>query len=324
MFQQPRYWKVLERHPLSSEYHDITGDAWQAFVANLREVGIVAGRKIVLHEGKVIDGWQLYRGCLEADIKPKFEPLRGDPEKFVATMNDFRRHETQEAMQTRAAMRRDRVAAARVEGQSLRVIAEQEKVSVATVRRDLEPSRCAGGTPEPKDGKITGKDEKKYNLPGPTIPDRLKNRQPPPSQIAPAPAPTSGLHLKAQAIAGALHVAWEAVQEAAEGSDHVLVTTLEKQRKKLELVIADIDLVLNKPTAPTGRPTVAEVAAYCKERKNRVDAQKWHDHYASNGWRVGKNPMKDWRAAVRTWEKSNFNTNGKLYAGPMAFAAEEE
>ena len=51
-------------------------------------------------------------------------------------------------------------------------------------------------------------------------------------------------------------------------------------------------------------PSVEEVAAYCKERGNSVDPQRFVDYYASNGWKVGRNPMKDWKAAVRTWEKS--------------------
>lgn len=54
-------------------------------------------------------------------------------------------------------------------------------------------------------------------------------------------------------------------------------------------------------------PTVEEVSAYCKDRKNRVDAQRFVDFYASKGWKVGQNPMKDWRAAVRTWEQRDNN-----------------
>jgi len=49
-------------------------------------------------------------------------------------------------------------------------------------------------------------------------------------------------------------------------------------------------------------PTIEEVKNYCLERKNAVDADKWVNYYTSNGWKVGKNPMKDWEAAVRTWE----------------------
>ena len=60
------------------------------------------------------------------------------------------------------------------------------------------------------------------------------------------------------------------------------------------------------------RPTVAEVEAYCRERHNHVDPQKFVDYYIANGWRVGRNPMKDWKAAVRTWERNGHdNRNGK-------------
>lgn len=50
-------------------------------------------------------------------------------------------------------------------------------------------------------------------------------------------------------------------------------------------------------------PTVEEVRAYCQERGNNVDPQRFVDFYAAKGWMVGKNPMKDWKAAVRTWER---------------------
>lgn len=51
------------------------------------------------------------------------------------------------------------------------------------------------------------------------------------------------------------------------------------------------------------KPTVEEVAAYCAERGNDVDADAFVAFYDSNGWRVGKNPMRDWKGAVRTWEQ---------------------
>lgn len=50
-------------------------------------------------------------------------------------------------------------------------------------------------------------------------------------------------------------------------------------------------------------PSVDEVRAYCKERGNRVDPQRFVDFYTANGWTQGRGkPIKDWRAAVRTWE----------------------
>ena len=54
-------------------------------------------------------------------------------------------------------------------------------------------------------------------------------------------------------------------------------------------------------------PTVEEVAAYCRERNNNVDAQAFVDFYESKGWMVGNSKMKDWQAAVRTWEQRTKN-----------------
>lgn len=50
-------------------------------------------------------------------------------------------------------------------------------------------------------------------------------------------------------------------------------------------------------------PTIEEIKGYCAERGNTVDAEKFHAYYTANGWKVGRNSMKDWRAAVRTWER---------------------
>jgi hypothetical protein len=64
--------------------------------------------------------------------------------------------------------------------------------------------------------------------------------------------------------------------------------------------------------APSGafvKPSLDEVSAYCRERNNSVDPQRFRDYYEANGWRVGRNPMRDWKAAVRTWER-NGNGNG--------------
>ena len=66
------------------------------------------------------------------------------------------------------------------------------------------------------------------------------------------------------------------------------------------------------------KPTLDEVKAYCVERKNNVDPQHFIDYYESNGWKVGKNPMKDWKAAVRTWERNGYGnggTNGRTETG---------
>jgi hypothetical protein len=52
------------------------------------------------------------------------------------------------------------------------------------------------------------------------------------------------------------------------------------------------------------KPTIEEIRAYCSERNNTVDAESFYDFYESKGWVVGKSPMKDWKSAVRNWERS--------------------
>lgn len=50
-------------------------------------------------------------------------------------------------------------------------------------------------------------------------------------------------------------------------------------------------------------PDVEQVRAYCRERGNGIDPEAFVDYYTSKGWVVGRTPMRDWKAAVRTWEQ---------------------
>ena len=79
-------------------------------------------------------------------------------------------------------------------------------------------------------------------------------------------------------------------------------------------------------------PTLEEVIAYCKERGKGVNAERWFNHYVTVGWMVGKNKMKDWRAAVRKWEDSEYdkpkqsaqkNTDKSQYRNPAAIYSNE-
>lgn len=54
------------------------------------------------------------------------------------------------------------------------------------------------------------------------------------------------------------------------------------------------------------KPSISDIKQYCMERNNNVNAEQFYDYYESNGWKVGKNSMKDWKAAVRTWERSEY------------------
>ena len=57
------------------------------------------------------------------------------------------------------------------------------------------------------------------------------------------------------------------------------------------------------------KPSVEEINTYCQERQNTISAEQFFNFYESKGWRVGNQPMKDWKAAVRTWESKERTLN---------------
>lgn len=58
-------------------------------------------------------------------------------------------------------------------------------------------------------------------------------------------------------------------------------------------------------------PTVGAVSEYCLERNNNIDPEQFVNYYESKGWMIGRNKMKDWKAAVRTWEKNKYSNRKK-------------
>jgi transposase len=152
--------KTYERHPLSAKYRDLAGKPWERFKENLGRLGIVNGRKIVLHEGKILDGWQLYRACRDVGVTPEFTTLSEgiDPEDFVETVNDSRRHMTDAELAENRKARIERVATARQEGKSLRTIAAEEGVSESQIRLDVKTATAQGCAVDPPGGKVTGQD----------------------------------------------------------------------------------------------------------------------------------------------------------------------
>lgn len=90
---------------------------------------------------------------------------------------------------------------------------------------------------------------------------------------------------------------------------------LEKSTPEIEIELEKeikIEKEINSSASTTTKrkrfekPTLSEIKQYCIERKNNVNAEQFFDYYESNGWKVGKNSMKDWKAAVRTWERSEY------------------
>ena len=80
---------------------------------------------------------------------------------------------------------------------------------------------------------------------------------------------------------------------------HASVTESDESKSKSKSKSKNINTVRFTP------PSIAEVTAYCRERGSSVDPQVFIDFYESKGWMVGKNKMRDWKAALRTWERSN-------------------
>ena len=79
-----------------------------------------------------------------------------------------------------------------------------------------------------------------------------------------------------------------------------------------ESIVEDVPETGNKTTRKRFvPPTVEQVQEYCWERGNAVDPQRFVDYYTANGWMVGKNKMKDWKAAVRTWEQNGKDSSKK-------------
>ena len=97
------------------------------------------------------------------------------------------------------------------------------------------------------------------------------------------------------------------------------ISFLEKKKQKSDVAFSDLENENENSESPIetiqtpkeqsggGRkrftiPTPEEVQAYCNERNNGILGQQFCDFYSSKGWKIGKEPMKDWKAAVRTWE----------------------
>ena len=81
-------------------------------------------------------------------------------------------------------------------------------------------------------------------------------------------------------------------------------TESEKENEKEGEKEIEIENECYTPKPPRfSPPTVEDVRAYCRERKNNIDPQRFVDYYQARGWKLGKESMKDWKATVRTWER---------------------
>ena len=65
----------------------------------------------------------------------------------------------------------------------------------------------------------------------------------------------------------------------------------------------ETETIAAKPQCVFKRPSLQDVIEYCREKGYRMNPEEFIDHYDANGWKVGRTPMKDWKAAVRNWER---------------------
>jgi hypothetical protein len=99
------------------------------------------------------------------------------------------------------------------------------------------------------------------------------------------------------------------------------ITLVNNPSKKMLTDNTNINIINNNITysnkkALFKKPTLDDVKSYCIERNNNIEAEAFLDFYESKDWKIGKNKMKDWKAAVRTWERREVKpkTMGKLHS----------
>ena len=85
---------------------------------------------------------------------------------------------------------------------------------------------------------------------------------------------------------------------------------IDKENKKENTILFSPVVNTNNARAIFLPPTISEVKEYCEKRKNGINPEQFVNFYQSKGWMIGKNKMKDWKAAVRTWEIQNRKNNG--------------
>ena len=77
----------------------------------------------------------------------------------------------------------------------------------------------------------------------------------------------------------------------------------EKLTDNNNININNTNLTDSNKKARFKKPSIDQIKSYCKDRNNNIDAEAFIDFYESKDWKIGKNKMKDWKAAVRTWER---------------------
>jgi hypothetical protein len=162
----------MDFHPFAEQYPLLTNGEQGRLIESMKH-GFDPRFPIVTYQGKILDGRNRWLAAIAAKVEPVFIEFTGDDEaakQFVITANEERRHLSEKFLELKRRERIDRVAEARKAGESIRTIAEREKVSTTTVQRDLsQASTVTGVTVEPESGKSAGKDGKERPATRPSI-----------------------------------------------------------------------------------------------------------------------------------------------------------
>jgi len=275
----------MKFHPLAESYPLMPDHELQLLIEDMRAHGYDARFPIVIHEDAILDGRNRQRAADKAGVVhvPEVDlPQDVDPVMFVRRANEHRRHLDQAWLQKRREERVKRVAAGTREGKSLRVIAEEEKISEKQVREDLKKSGAEGSAPAPPDGKVTGKDGKKQAAKkkafgsgaDPSAPERQAGEDD--TEEAHAPTDRNGKQLPLQAVAafrqaGELTAACRAVDELVRETERLgkspVGAHLHYQSVQTHLKNAKNGLVAAKP---------AVVCPYCQGQRKGCKVCRGH------------------------------------------------
>lgn len=309
----PHNWRQLSRHEFSADFGDMSEADFTMVVTDMDGHGF-KGRPVLLYKGEVLDGWHQLRASVITNKQPLFEEFKGSEDEAwdeAWRRNGARRHYNESQRAMIGAKRAKRLQEKAFPSANLQTTTEvQEKVaaemnvsprSMATATKVLEQGAPALVNAV-MDGTVRGSDagaivEQPKRAQAQAVRDVRKGEAPTARAAMQNRNPAMSDREKADARINRQHPApTEANSDTVtcpmcKGKGHVSA----KQAAAAKFIT----------------PTLEEVTAYCHERKNDVDPEQWMDHYTSNGWKVGKSKMVDWKAAVRTWEKSEFSGNGK-------------
>lgn len=323
---------ALKAHPFALEYPRASDADAAAIEADMRSGGYDERFPIVLSRGMILDGLTRHGCAARAGVNPTFTVFEGTEEQeraFVIRANEHRRHLDPKWLSEKRAERLERVAIGMAEGKPIAQLAKEENVTRQTIQRDVDRLGKEEGCTPHVHGKTTETQPTSQQTPQVLVCRACRMRS-----GGPKPGCKDCVATRTNAAKPAQSTA-DVKKPVTNGKKSPKSRPgVARGKSTADVESSTVAEVVSPPMPPAPgekcptcghkapesasrafkRPTVEEVRAYCLERKNTVDPEAFIDHYESNGWKVGKAAMKDWRAAVRTWEKQRLNEghgNGK-------------